>query len=138
MAGKKRVKQVEVCPRTVNVNDLDARLLFELITLGRLSKTFGMSRATIVAQLRLLFLSHVDNMGLSKKSDSALHYWFWNWFRTEKGIEHSSARYNELSKSMANPSALNYQLAHSEKKLAGLLPKRPKTARSRGGLLHAN
>ena len=110
MAGKKRAKLAEGCPRTVNVNDLDARLLFELITLGKLSKTFGMSRATIVSQLRLLFLSHVDNMGLSKKSDSSLHYWFWNWFRTEKGIEHSSARYNELSKSMAKPSTLNGQL----------------------------
>ena len=74
MAGKKRVIQAGVSPRTVNVNDLDAKLRFELITLGRLSKSFRMSRATIVAQLRLLLLTHEDNMGLSMKSDSALHY----------------------------------------------------------------
>ena len=39
---------------------------------------------------------------------------------------------------MAKPSTLNGQLVYSEKKLAGLLPKRPKTVRPRGGLLHAH
>ena len=37
---------------------------------------------------------------------------------------------------MARPSELNFHLTYSEDKLAGLMPKRPKTARSRGGLLH--
>ena len=74
MAGKKRVKQAVVCPRTVNVDDLDGKRLFELISLGRLSRIFGMSRATMLAQLRVLLLTHEDNMGLSMKSDNALHY----------------------------------------------------------------
>ena len=33
---------------------------------------------------------------------------------------------------------LNDQPVYSEQKLAGLLPKQPKTARSRGGLLHTH
>ena len=77
MAGKKRVVQAGVFPRTVNVNDLDAKLLFELISLGRFSGTFGMSRATMLAQLRLLLLTHEDKIRLSqwqKKERSSCGY----------------------------------------------------------------